>query len=53
MKTVIMRDNTHTVATLHQPREVSDKEFEELVTALLLTIANMTGRPIAREDVYS
>ena len=53
MKTVIMRDNEHTVAILHQPEGMTDKDFEELATALLLTIANLTGRPIAREDETS
>lgn len=53
MKTLIIRDNEHTIATLHQPEGMSDKDFDELGTALLLTIANMTGRPLAREDLSS
>ncbi len=53
MKTLIIRDNEHTVATLHQPEGMTDKDFDELGTALLLTLANMTGRPLAREDVMS
>jgi hypothetical protein len=53
MKTVIIRDNDHTIATLHQPTGMSDKDFDELGTALLLTIANIVGRPLAREDMSS
>lgn len=53
MKTVIIRDNDTTIATLHQPTGMSDKDFDEVAVALLLTLANMTGRPLAREDVTS
>jgi hypothetical protein len=53
MKTVIIRDNDHTIATLHQPEGMTDKDFDELGTALLLTLANQTGRPMAREDMTS
>lgn len=53
MKTIHIRDNDTTVATLHQPEGMTDKDFDELGTALLLTIANIIGRPIAREDVTS
>lgn len=53
MKTLIIRDNDTTIATLHQPEGVTDKDFDELGTALLLTIANMTGRPMAKEEVTS
>lgn len=51
MKVIHIRDNDRTIATLHQPEGMSDKDFDELATALLLTLANMTGRPLAREDV--
>jgi hypothetical protein len=53
MKTVIIRDNDHTIATLHQPVGMSDKDFDEFATAVLLTLANQTGRPMAREEVSS
>lgn len=53
MKTLVIRDNDTTIATLHQPEGMSDQDFDELGTALLLTLANLTGRPMAREDVVS
>ena len=53
MKTIHIRDNDTTIATLHQPEGMTDKDFDELGTALLLTLANMAGRPMAREDVSS
>jgi hypothetical protein len=53
MKTLIIRDDNVTIATLHQPVGMSDKDFEEVSTALLLTLANMVGRPLAREDLTS
>lgn len=53
MKTVHVRDNERTIATLHQPEGVSDKDFDEFATAVLLTLANQTGRQLVREDVSS
>lgn len=51
MKVVHIRDDERTVATLHQPEGMSDQDFDELAVALLLTLANATGRPMARVDV--
>ena len=51
MKTIHVRDNDTTIATLHQPEGMTDKDFDELGTALLLTLANYVGRPMAREDM--
>lgn len=53
MKTLHIRDDEHTIATLHQPEGMTDKDFDELGTALLLTLANLTGRPMARVDALS
>lgn len=50
-KVIHIRDNDRTVATLKQPEQLSDKDFEEIAIALLLTLANATGRPMARVDV--
>mgnify|MGYP003352256267 CR=1 FL=1 len=51
MKVVHIRDNEVTIATLKQPEGMLDKDFEEIAIALLLTIANQLGRPLARVDV--
>lgn len=50
-KVIHIRDNDRTVATLHQPEGMSVSEFEELAVALLLTLANATGRPMAKVEV--
>jgi hypothetical protein len=50
-KVIHIRDNDRTVATLHQPEGMSAQDFDELAVALLLTLANLTGRPMARVDV--
>jgi hypothetical protein len=53
MKTLVVRDNDHTIVTMHQPEGITDKEFEELSMSLLLTLANLVGRPLIREDLSS
>lgn len=54
MKEVNIKDGETTVATLRNPEGfMTDKDFEEISTALLLTLANYTGRILAREDVTS
>ena len=50
-KVIHIRDNEVTIATLKQPEQLSEKDFDELAVALLLTLANLTGRPMARVDV--
>ena len=50
-KVIHIRDNDRTVATLHQPEGMSTHEFEEVATALLLTLANQLGRPLVKVEV--
>lgn len=50
-KVIHIRDNEVTIATLKQAEGMSTHEFEEIAIALLLTLANATGRPMARVDV--
>lgn len=51
MKTVIIKtDDGRVVAMLvQQPKVQSDKDFDELVMALLLTLVNNTGLQLVKE----
>ncbi len=51
MKVVHIRDNEVTIATLKQPNQMTDTDFEEIAIALLLTLANQLGRPLEKVDV--
>ncbi len=51
MKVVHIRDNEVTIATLKQPQDMRDADFEELAIALMLTLANQLGRPLEKVDV--
>ena len=50
MKTVRITANDKVIATLAQPPELSDKDYEELKTALVLTLANWTGLQLSMEE---
>lgn len=51
MKTVHIKTADGTdVATLHQQPEQDDKTFDDLVMALILTIANDTGLQLVKES---
>ena len=50
MKTAVIKTiEGNTVATLVQQAEHSDKDFEEVVMALILTLANHTGLQLTKE----
>lgn len=51
MKTVIIKtEDGRVVAMLvQQPKVQTEQDFDELVTALLLTLANNTGLPLIKE----
>lgn len=49
MKVVTMRINGITVAVLVELPSLQGKAFDELCTALLLTIANQTGEQVTKE----
>ncbi len=51
MKVVHIRDNEVTIATLTQPSQMKDTDFEEIAIALMLTLANQLGRPLEKVDV--
>lgn len=50
MKTVAMKIDGITVAVLVEHETLQGKDFDELCTALLLTIANQTGKPVSKEE---
>ncbi len=50
-KTVMVKDGERIVVTMtHWPDFLSDKDFDEFTTAVMLTLANMTGKPLAKEE---
>lgn len=49
MKVVTMKIDGITVAVLVEQETLQGKDFDELCTALLLTIANQTGKPVSKE----
>ena len=52
MKTTIIKtEGGKVVAMLVQQPEQTDKDFEELAVALLLTLANNTGLQLVKEEV--
>jgi hypothetical protein len=52
MRTVVIKtiDGRH-VATLVQQAEHNDRDFEEVVMALILTLANHTGLQLTTENI--
>jgi hypothetical protein len=53
MKVVTMRIQGITVAVLVEQETLKGKEFDDLCTALLLTIANQTGEQVSKEESAS
>lgn len=52
MKTVIIKTKDGALmGMIVQRPELSDKDFEEVKLALLLTLANMTGLQLATEEL--
>ena len=52
MKTVIIKTTGgKVVAMLVQQPELNDTDFDELATALLLTLANNTGLQLVKETI--
>ncbi len=49
MRVVTMRIHGITVAVLVEQETLKGQAFDELCTALLLTIANQTGEQVTRE----
>ena len=49
MKTVSMKIDGIIVAVLVEHELLQGKDFDELCTALLLTIANQTGKAVSKE----
>lgn len=49
MKTVAMKIDGITVAVLVEHELLQGKDFDDLCTALLLTIANQTGKQVSKE----
>ena len=49
MRVVTMRINGITVAVLIEHEKLKGRDFDELCTALLLTIANQTGEQVTKE----
>ena len=49
-KTVLVKDGENIVVTMtHWPDFLSDKDFDEFTTAVMLTLTHMTGKPVAME----
>ena len=53
MRVVTMKIEGITLAVLVEHATLQGKDFDDLCTALLLTIANQTGKPVTREEAYS
>ena len=53
MRVVTMKIEGITLAVLVEHDTLQGKDFDDLCTALLLTIANQTGRPVTREETSS
>lgn len=51
MRVVTMRLQGITVAVLVEQETLQGRDFDELCTALLLTIANQTGEQVTKEVV--
>ena len=51
MRVVTMRMQGITVAVLVEQETLKGRDFDELCTALLLTIANQTGEQVTKEVV--
>jgi hypothetical protein len=52
-KTVMVKDDERIVVTMtHWPDFLSNKDFDEFTTAVMLTLANMSGKPLAMEVVH-
>lgn len=49
MKEVAMKIDGITIAVMVEHELLQGKDFDELCTALLLTIANQTGKPVSKE----
>jgi len=49
MKVVTMRIQSRAVAVLIEQETLKGQAFDELCTALLLTIANQTGEQVTKE----
>ena len=49
MKEVTMKIDGRTVAVLVEHELLRGKDFDLLCTALVLTIANQTGKPVSKE----
>lgn len=49
MRVVTMRMQGITVAVLVEQETLQGRDFDELCTALLLTIANQTGEQVTKE----
>jgi hypothetical protein len=49
MRIVTMKIEGMTVAMLVEQYTLQGKDFDDLCTALLLTIANQTGKPVSKE----
>jgi len=49
MRIVTMKIEGITVAVLVEQHTLHGDPFDELCTALLLTIANQTGKPVSKE----
>jgi hypothetical protein len=50
MKNIVMKIDGVIVAVLVQPPSLSNDAFDEIATALLLTLANQTGKQIIKEE---
>lgn len=49
MREVAMKIDGTLVAVLVEHELLKGKDFDELCTALLITIANQTGKPVSKE----
>ena len=49
MRVITMRIHGITVAVLVEHEQLKGRDFDELCTALLLTIANQTGEQVTKE----
>lgn len=49
MKSIVMKIDGIIVAVLVEHDTLKGRDFDELANALLLTVANQTGKPVAKE----